>query len=202
MEIIFLNKCKLINMRKFLNISFIIVLCAFVACQQNDSQTQQNVPVATPSRNDRDVPSVSTDVAAQPNAAQTPEPIFVSEGELNFTDAQGKELSKLEIEIVDNAADRQKGLMFRKSMPEHQGMLFVFEEQEPQSFWMKNTLIPLDIIFVNDKNTVVSIQKNATPLSEKPLPSTGSALYVVETNGGYADKFGIKAGVKINFKKY
>ena len=182
-------------MRKYLNISSLFLIWLFLSCGQNEPQASQNT-INTP-------PSVSSDTVIQPKAAPTtPEPIFLSEGELSFLDANGKELSKLEIEIVDNNADRQKGMMFRKSMPEHRGMLFVFDQQEPQAFWMKNTLIPLDIIYVNDKKTVVSIQKNATPLSEKSLPSDAPAIYVVETNAGYSAKFGISKGSKISFKKY
>lgn len=184
-------------MRKFLNISLLSVFWLFLGCQSNEPQNNQQTT--------NTAPSVSSDTAAQPNASKSTEPtepIFLSEGELSFVDASGKELSKLEIEIVDNAADRQKGLMFRKSMPEHRGMLFIFETEEPQAFWMKNTLMSLDIIYVDNKNTVVSIQKRATPLNEKSLPSEKPAIYVVETNAGYADKFGIKEGVKINFKKY
>ncbi len=181
-------------MRKLLNISYLTIICLFFSCQQNEPKVQENATTAAP--------SVSKTVAEQPNVSKTIEPIFISEGELNFIDDKGRELSKLEIEVVDNDADRQKGLMFRKSMLEHRGMLFIFEVQQPQSFWMKNTLMPLDIIYVNDKKTVVSIQKRTTPLSEKGLPSFQPALYVVETIAGYSDKYGIREGVKINFKKY
>ena len=182
-------------MRKFLNINFVLFILAFLSCSQSEPKVKQEITTATP--------SVSSDTAVQPKAtAQIPEPIFVSEGELSFLDATGNEKTKLEIEIVDNNADRQKGLMFRKKMAEHRAMLFVFEKQEPQAFWMKNTLMSLDIIFVNDKNTVVSIQKNAQPLSEKSLPSEKPAIYVVETNAGYTTKFGIKEGDKMSFKKY
>ena len=179
-------------MRKYLNISSIVFIFLFLSCGQTEQQENQKIESAPP--------SVSSDRVAQPNTAS--EPMFLSEGELVFMDENGKELSKLEIEIVDNEADRRQGLMYRKSMPEHRGMLFVFEEQQPQAFWMKNTLMPLDIIYVNDKNVVVSIPKNTTPFSEKSLPSEKPALYVVETNAGYTAKMGIKEGTKISFKKY
>ena len=179
-------------MRKSLSIIAIAFIFLFLSCGQSEPQVNQNI-VST-------APSLSSDGAAKPNTAS--EPMFLSEGELVFMDESGKEISKIEIEIVDNEADRRQGLMYRKSMPEHRGMLFVFEEQQPQAFWMKNTLMPLDIIYVNDKNVVVSIQKNTTPLNEKSLPSTKPALYVVETNAGYTAKMGIKEGTKISFKKY
>lgn len=122
---------------------------------------------------------------------------FQKQGELIFSDAKDKILSKIDIEIADNEDKRMTGLMFRDKMDENQGMLFLFQIEEQQAFWMKNTILPLDIIFVNAKREVVSIQKNAEPYSEKSLPSFKPAQYVVEVNAGYTDKYGIKPGTII-----
>ena len=123
---------------------------------------------------------------------------FVKEGEVRFLQ-NGKILKKIDVEIAENDAERQKGLMFRAYMPDSVGMLFVFEQPEPQGFWMRNTPISLDIIYVDENKKIVSIQKNAVPYSEQNLPSFGNAQYVVEVNGGYCDKHGIKAGDLVSF---
>ncbi|MBK8552795.1 MAG: DUF192 domain-containing protein [Ignavibacteria bacterium] len=92
-------------------------------------------------------------------------------------------------------------MMYRRSMDDNKGMLFIFETEEPQSFWMKNTVIPLDIMFVNSKKEIIKIHKNTIPFSEKSLPSEKPATYVVEVRGGFADEYGIKEGDGINFVK-
>jgi len=125
-------------------------------------------------------------------------PAFVKEGEVRFVQ-KGATRKKIDVEIADNDAERQKGLMFRPAMPDSVGMLFIFERSEPQGFWMKNTMISLDIIYVNEQKQIVSIQKNAKPFLETTLPSFGDAIYVVEVNGGYCDKYGIKVGDTISF---
>lgn len=131
-----------------------------------------------------------------------PEPQFKKEGELEFVGKNNKELiRKIDIEIAENDDERMQGLMYRRSMDDLKGMLFVFQREEPQSFWMKNTVIPLDIIYVNSKMEIVKIFKNTVPFSEKSLPSEKPATYVVEVTGGYTDKYGIKEGDLISFVK-
>jgi uncharacterized protein len=127
------------------------------------------------------------------------EPPFLDEGDLYFMDNKGKELAKIDIEIVQTEAERNQGLMYRTHMGEFQGMLFLFEKSEPQGFWMRNTYIPLDIIYVNEKKEVVSIQKNAIPMNEQSLPSGKNAQYVVEVNAGFSDRFGIEPGCTIRY---
>ena len=85
-------------------------------------------------------------------------------------------------------------------MPHSQGMLFIFDDMSPRSFWMRNTRISLDIIFVDDKYKVVSIQKNAVPMSEESLPSEGPAKYVVEVNAGFTDLYNIRPGDSLTFR--
>jgi hypothetical protein len=129
-------------------------------------------------------------------------PSFKKEGELAFVRANEKDtIQKLDIEIADNDAERAQGLMYRPSMPENQGMLFIFQTAEPQQFWMKNTVMSLDIIYVGADNKIISIQRHAKPFSEDPLPSEGSALYVVEVNAGFSEKFHIDKGDMIKFVK-
>lgn len=125
------------------------------------------------------------------------EPPFVKEGELRFLSPEGQERFRFDVEIADTDQSRMQGLMFRKSMKENQGMLFLMERNEPQSFWMKNTHISLDIIYVGEDKRVVSIQKNTLPFSEESLPSYKPAPYVVEVNAGLSDKLGIREGDQV-----
>ncbi len=122
---------------------------------------------------------------------------FKKEGELTFTDSLGNAKIKIDLEIADNEYERQLGLMNRKSMGENQGMLFIFPYEKMQSFWMRNTLIPLDIIFINKNKEIITIHKNTKTLSTQSYPSTEPALYVVEVVGGFTDRHNIIVGDKI-----
>ncbi|OGU54565.1 MAG: hypothetical protein A2V66_02685 [Ignavibacteria bacterium RBG_13_36_8] len=126
---------------------------------------------------------------------------FQKQGELSFTDADGKFVSRIDIEVADDEAKRNQGMMYRSKMEESQGMFFVFPAEGYQSFWMKNTVLPLDIIFVNSKMEIVRIHKNTTPFSEQSYASFTPAQYVVEVIGGYCDKMGIEAGNKIVWRR-
>ncbi len=166
------------------------------SCQSDPTPTPkaQNPPAAA---------NRATDPAPAPGPAAVPEPPFIKEGELAILDPGGKRvLQKFDIEIAEIPDERQQGLMYRKSMSDKEGMLFLFEYPEPQSFWMHNTYISLDIIYLNEKLEVVSIQKNAKPQSDKPLPSGKPAQYVLEINGGLSDKLGIKPGMKVAWQDY
>jgi len=128
------------------------------------------------------------------------EPQFKKEGELEFLKKDGKTvISKIDIEIADNAPERMQGLMYRKSMDENIGMLFVFQEYEQQGFFMRNTIIPLDIIFLDSSKQIIKIHKNTVPFSETTLPSGKPSKYVVEVNAGYTDKYSIRERDKIKF---
>ena len=126
---------------------------------------------------------------------------FTREGDLTFTDAEGKYLTKIDIEIAEDEEARNTGLMYRAKMKEDQGMLFIFPAEKPQSFWMRNTILPLDIIFVNSKMEVVNIRDHAKPFDESSYSSTGPAKYVVEVNAGFADEHGIIPGSKIIWRR-
>lgn len=124
---------------------------------------------------------------------------FMKEGTLTFTDSLNNPITKIDLEIADSDYDRQLGLMFRKSMEMNQGMLFIFPEQEGQSFWMRNTYLSLDMIFVNADKKIVTIHKNTKTLSDQSYPSTEPAQYVVEVVAGFADKYSLKVGDRINW---
>ena len=101
------------------------------------------------------------------------------------------------VEIADTEAAREKGLMFRKSLPPGQGMLFDFHREAPVGFWMKNTYIPLDMIFIRGDGRIANIAENAKPPSETVIPSDGPVLAVLEVAGGTARKLGIVPGDRV-----
>lgn len=130
----------------------------------------------------------------------TKEVVFTKEGELQLKKASNDSLLvKLDIEIADDAYQTETGLMYRKSMEPNQAMLFIFEEEEPRAFYMKNTEFPLDIIFINGSEKVVSIQKNAKPFDRTSLSSEGPTLYVLEVNAGLTDLWKLERGDKIEW---
>ena len=98
------------------------------------------------------------------------------------------------VEIAQNDAERAKGLMFRKELPEGQGMLFDFKQDQEVSFWMENTYIPLDMIFIRGDGTITRIAENTTPLSTRNIPSGGPVRAVLEVIAGTARKLGIAPG--------
>ncbi len=107
------------------------------------------------------------------------------------------------VELADSPYEHSRGLMFRKHLDLDKGMLFIFKEEKRRSFWMKNTLIPLDIIWINKDKKVVFISRNSQPCKKDVCPlitPDKRALYVVELNGGISDKIGLKTGNKIIFE--
>jgi len=101
------------------------------------------------------------------------------------------------VEVADTLEKQERGLMFRRSLPENEGMLFVFKEPIELSFWMRNTLIPLDIAFVGPDGVILNIHQ-AHPLDESILyRSAGAAKYVIETNRGWFARHGIGPGDRI-----
>lgn len=103
----------------------------------------------------------------------------------------------LEVEIADSEAEHSFGLMCRQSMDPNKGMLFEFDQPQRLAFWMKNTLIPLDLLFIGSDGTILNIAAQAQPLDETPLPSFGAASAVLELTGGRAAQLGLKAGDKV-----
>ncbi len=105
--------------------------------------------------------------------------------------AIGNETFKLE--VADTEVKAKRGLMYRESMPPDHGMLFIFDDNAPRAFWMENTLIPLDIIYLQGSGRVVSV-KSMKPRDRTPVPSDAPAMYAIELNQGAADRAGVRAG--------
>jgi len=132
----------------------------------------------------------------------TKEVVFKKEGALTIKKATNDSLvAQIDIEFADSEYQTQTGLMYRKSMQNDRGMLFLFEKEEPRSFYMKNTEFGLDIIYIDSKRKIVSIQKNAKPLNKTSLPSEGVCQYVLEINAGLSDSWGIEKGDKVSWTK-
>jgi uncharacterized membrane protein (UPF0127 family) len=105
----------------------------------------------------------------------------------------------LAVEVANDEPARERGLMFRKSMPTDHGMLFIFPDELPRSFWMKNTYLPLDIIFINSTHQVVGVVHHAEPLTMTPRSIPTPAQYVLEVNAGFAKRFGVDPDTAVTF---
>lgn len=124
---------------------------------------------------------------------------FTKEGELSIYKVADSTKITLDIEIADTDFDIETGLMYRNSMKNTQGMLFVFNDEQERYFYMKNTKIPLDLIYINANKSIVSFQKNAKPFDESSLPSNAPAKYVLEINAGLVDTWKINIGDRVDF---
>jgi len=131
------------------------------------------------------------DATASPPASQPagPQPTVVFDGGAHVT-----------VSIARTEAARQRGLMYVNYLAPDDGMLFIFEKDEPLLFWMKNTLIPLDMIFVRSDMTVAGVVANAKPLTEETRGVPEPSRFVVETNGGWAAAHGVGSGTKVRFE--
>lgn len=126
---------------------------------------------------------------------------FTKEGELSLIKPDGDTIKELDIEFAESQYEHETGLMYRESMEDNQGMLFVYEDEAPRSFYMKDTYIPLDLIFYSADSTAVSFQENAEPENENSLPSGEPAQFVLEINAGLVEEWNIEEGDKIYFTK-
>lgn len=104
--------------------------------------------------------------------------------------------ARFTVEVARTPAEQSRGLMFREEMATSKGMLFVYDDPRPATFWMRDTLIPLDMIFVDEAGTVIRVH-TAEPLDETPVPSGGDVIAVLEINGGLADRLGIGEGAEL-----
>jgi len=125
---------------------------------------------------------------------------FKKEGELTlYKSTSDSIIAKLDIEIADTDYDVQTGLMYRNSMLNTRGMLFVFPTMRERYFYMKNTRIPLDLVYLDNQMYIVSFQENAQPFNEDQLPSTVPAQYVLEINAGLAEKWLLEIGDRMEY---
>lgn len=118
---------------------------------------------------------------------------------LIFERPDGNSVAEIEIAVAETDAARSEGLMNVHHLPENAGMLFIFEDESPRSFWMANTPIPLDIIFADQSGQIVRIHRNTRPFSHESIQSGYPAMFVVEVNAGYTLRNDINEGMAISF---
>jgi uncharacterized membrane protein (UPF0127 family) len=124
---------------------------------------------------------------------------LVIEDTVEFILKDGQSLP-LEVALADDNDERAAGLMYIRSMDENQGMLFVFEDEQPRSFWMANTPLALDMLFVNESYEIVTIHRNTQPFSQRNFTSEIPAKYVIEVNGGYTIRHDIQEGMNVRIQ--
>lgn len=128
-------------------------------------------------------------------ADDQPMRLAVDASPLVFVTAKGK--VSIEIEVADTDDKRMRGLMFRKDLPENRGMLFAFKETRPVLMWMKNTPLPLDMVFLGGNGHISTIQRNTEPYSEAIISSGEPAAFVIELRAGTAKKLGLAVGDRV-----
>ncbi len=104
------------------------------------------------------------------------------------------------VEIADTPDRRSLGLMYRKELGSDAGMLFMFDQPDHLTFWMKNTVLPLDMIFIREDRHVLGIVKNAVPFTTTPRGVPGESRYVLEVNAGFSDRHGVADGDAVSFE--
>jgi uncharacterized membrane protein (UPF0127 family) len=140
---------------------------------------------------------------AEPAKNCPPDPLAASPPELRrgyvtFVDAPGS--PRIGVEIADDEAKRSRGLMYRTSLPEEQGMLFSWTNEAPRSFWMRNTCIPLDMLFISKDGFIVGILEQVPVLNEMSRSVPCPAAYVLEVNAGWVRSHGVKPGTRVAFE--
>ncbi len=153
------------------------------------SETPASAPRAIPSPN------------PNPECPEDPGPVpELTRGTVEFLGTASGTKS-VPVEIADTDPERMRGLMYRTKLPEDEGMLFIFEHTRELSFWMRNTCLSLDMIFVAADGFIVGIEENTPTLSDESFSPGCPARYVIETNAGWARKNGVKAGMRVQFPK-
>jgi len=164
-------------MKKIAQFITYIVLFPFIlflfSCSNNDSQTQETLQE---------------------------EHTLDFTGQVAFLKSSNDTVSVVQVAVADDNQSRSQGLMNVNSLPQDSGMLFIFSDDQPRSFWMANTPLPLDILFVNSQLEIVRIHRNTQPYSQKSIQSEAPARFVVEVNAGYTLENDIREGMKISIE--
>jgi uncharacterized membrane protein (UPF0127 family) len=121
--------------------------------------------------------------------------------EVSIMTKEGREIV-FQVEVADTPAKREMGLQYRRELDEDRGMIFLFAAEEQLSFWMKNTPIPLDMIFISGERKIVGIVENTVPFSLESRSVSGRSRYVLEINGGLSRRYGFTAGDNVNFRGF
>lgn len=124
---------------------------------------------------------------------------FQKEGTLSFHQPNGDTLTTIDIEIADTDTERQRGLMRRRSMGYERGMLFIFDEVDDGGMWMRNTPLPLDIVFIDADSSVINIARRTTPFSEETIEPDAPKKFVVEVRAGFADRYNLTDSTRVRW---
>lgn len=153
---------------------------------------------AAPRRCVRERPLVArtgTPKSPDPRCPADPEkPPVLRTATLTFTEPK---VEAVTVEIAENDHDRQRGLMYRRAMPQDRGMIFRFDEKEDHSFWMHNTCIPLDMLYLDDDGLIVGIEENTPTMTDETFSVGCPSRYVLELNAGWTRAHGVKPGQKV-----
>jgi hypothetical protein len=120
-------------------------------------------------------------------------------GQVTFHTPGGEKIIDLLVEVAEEEYEQATGLMFREDLTESQGMIFVYDDEDMRYFWMKNTPMSLDMIFINSEMKIIHIEKYTKPMSENLYPSKYPAQYIVETIAGFTDQYDIRVGSRIEW---
>ena len=139
--------------------------------------------------------------AKMSDSTPVPKHIFRKDGELVIKGPDGVAKGAFDIEIAESEEALQTGLKYRESMGPNQGMLFIFDGRQSYGFWMQDTYISLDMLFINYENKIFYIAEKTTPFSEDPIEPDGFNLYTLELNAGTCQKLNIQKGDTIEWKR-
>jgi hypothetical protein len=177
-----------------------LVLCSFLSLSQCDRSPPE--PIASASAKSRTRCTVPTPAKAPPAVSAGPDPRCpedpdggppkVPQGKVSFPETP--KTTALDVELMTTEANRSRGLMYRRELPDNRGMLFVFDESEPRTFWMHNTCLPLDMFFIAPDGYITGLLENVPTMNDEPRGVPCKARYVLEVNAGWARKNGVKAG--------
>lgn len=134
----------------------------------------------------------------EPDPADTS---FQKEGRLAFLQPNGDTLRAIDIEIADTDEERERGLMHRRSLGYDRGMLFIFDEVDDGGMWMRNTPLPLDIVFVAPDSQVINIARRTTPFSDETIEPAAPRKFVVEVRAGFANRFGLNDSTRLRWTR-
>ncbi|HEY0469809.1 MAG TPA: DUF192 domain-containing protein [Polyangiaceae bacterium] len=177
-----------------------------------DAQAAAATPVVAPTATEKSAPS-SKAACVVPMAAESPRrapsalhcppdpegPSELAHGYVLFTDAPGS--PRLEVELARTEPEKERGLMYRTKLPDAQGMLFSWGGvEQPRTFWMHNTCIPLDMMFIARDGTITGILEQVPTLNDEPRGVPCPAAYVLEVNAGWSRAHGIQSGTMVHFE--
>lgn len=147
--------------------------------------------------------SISGMKCSRTNTEESTKPVyeFRKDGELRILSPNGAEKASFDIEIVSSEDDLMRGLKFRESMEPGQGMLFIFDGMQPHGFWMQDTYIPLDMLFIGSDEVIFQIEENTVPFSEEHINAEAINKYTLEINAGLSAKYNIQKGDRIEWKR-